>query len=118
MALGGCACRPPHAQREGRANWSFERAGRGWRAPGRAEMGTWKPCRCVVLSGLALGWARQGEASEGRGRGQRAGKRALELPSRGASHGPQPRSGQQSVVSPSQAVMSRVAGGCHLMSMA
>lgn len=29
MALGGCACRPPHAQRVGWVNWSFERAGRG-----------------------------------------------------------------------------------------
>lgn len=30
------------------------------------------------------------------------------------SHGPEARGGQQSFVSPSQAVMSRVAGGCHV----
>lgn len=74
--------------------------------------------RCV-WSGAGLGRDKARLAGQrAEAEGKRAGKQALELPSRGASHGPQPRSGQQSVVSPSQAVMSRVAGGCHLMSMA
>lgn len=44
----------------------------------------------------------------------RANKLAPELPSRGASHGLELRGGQRSFVSPSDALMSRFAGCCHV----